>query len=68
MNKAVHANAPEMTLADDDWRKMPGCSNSCVKLLAAVEIPAEIDDKVFVDSVIVDIILAKTETNSNNVP
>lgn len=44
MNNAVHANAPAITLADVDCKKIPGCSTNCVILVAAAEIPAAEDD------------------------
>lgn len=38
MQSAIQAKAPAMTLAEEDWRKMPGCSTSWV-MLFAIEVP-----------------------------
>lgn len=50
MNNAVHANAPAIILADDDCRKIPGCSTNWVILLAAADIPDPLDNGIIDDN------------------
>ena len=53
--RAIHANVPDITLADVDCRKMPGCSTSWVMLFASAGTAAgsNDDDVVELDSDIV---------------